>query len=254
REEGDRTNSVTRPNLRTQHPSEKSLVSNPPIMTVDVAASVVADTSFVLVPRAGYEPVHQAIFVDSASMGEADPDVSGPSHPAGTELFMESFYVSSSCAFSKLCNMDYDQLLVEFNVGVARQTCLSSEERLSLKEAEVVEAIRLRGQVSTVEAMEAARVAELNSLKEQTMASRGMKLVVMKCLQSSDYLSALGGTIGRAIDKGMHDGLATSIEHEKAGRGLVDVVANNPFAETNYVSTVNVLRSVEFPLLAQLES
>nr|GFC65691.1 hypothetical protein [Tanacetum cinerariifolium] len=66
--------------------------------------------------------------------------------------------------------MDYDQLLVEFNVGVARQTCLSSEEWLSLKEAEVMEAIRLCGQVSTVEATEAARVAELNSLKEQTMA------------------------------------------------------------------------------------
>nr|GEY84642.1 hypothetical protein [Tanacetum cinerariifolium] len=172
REEGDHKNYVTRPNLRTQHPSEKSLVSNPPIITVDVATSVVADTFFVPVPRADYEPVYQAIFADSTSMGEADPDVSGPSHPVGTELFMESFYVSREVdpeTLHQLRNMDYDQLLVEFNVGVARQTCLSSEGRLSLKEAEVMEAIRLCGQVS-VEATEAARVAELNSLKEQTMA------------------------------------------------------------------------------------
>nr|GEV86692.1 hypothetical protein [Tanacetum cinerariifolium] len=296
REEGGRTKSVTRP----QHPSKRfvvlsdspchsssnaldakvsfvirSFVSDPPIMTVDVATSVVADTSFILVPRAGYELFHQAIFADSASMGEADPDVSGPFHLASTELSMESFYMSQDVdpetlhqvyvpkwnvtndfslddldvcrgvidhlahhvLFSQLRNMEYDQLLVEFNVGVARQTCLSSEvrlwlehklkgrkkfkgkcamqadllkekddeiaslkERLSLKEAEVMEAVCLCGQVSTVEATEAARVVELNIVR---------------------LSFCFGRSLGRAIDKGMHDGLATSIEHGKAGRDVV---------------------------------
>ncbi|GJT20025.1 hypothetical protein Tco_0878731 [Tanacetum coccineum] len=83
---------------------------------------------------------------------------------------------------------------------------------------------------------------------------RGLRLVVMKCLQSPKYRVALGGAIGRAIDKGMQDGLATGIDHGKAGRGLVDVAAYNPFAEANYVSAVKALRVVDFPLLAQLES
>ncbi|GKG10417.1 hypothetical protein Tco_0341817, partial [Tanacetum coccineum] len=31
--------------------------------------------------------------------------------------------------------------------------------------------------------------------------SCGLKLVIMKCLQSFEYLVALGGALGRAIDK-----------------------------------------------------
>ncbi|GKB72198.1 hypothetical protein Tco_0933610 [Tanacetum coccineum] len=82
----------------------------------------------------------------------------------------------------------------------------------------------------------------------------GLRLVVMKCLQSPEYLAALGGAIGRAIYKGIQDGLATGIDHGKAGRGLVDVAAYNPSTEANYVSAVNALRAVDFPLLSQLES
>ncbi|GKE04289.1 hypothetical protein Tco_1396307, partial [Tanacetum coccineum] len=36
--------------------------------------------------------------------------------------------------------------------------------------------------------------------------SRGLKLIVMKCLQSPEYLAALGGAISRAIDIGMQVG------------------------------------------------
>ncbi|GKG54071.1 hypothetical protein Tco_0557594, partial [Tanacetum coccineum] len=97
-----------------------------------------------------------------------------------------------------LHSMDYVQLFVEFNVGAARQTCLSSEVRLrlehelrgrkifegkcamqagwlkerdanianlkaqlSLKEAEAAEAIRLRGQIANNEVVKAVRASEL---------------------------------------------------------------------------------------------
>nr|GEV46746.1 hypothetical protein [Tanacetum cinerariifolium] len=50
--------------------------------------------------------------------------------------------------------------------------------------------------------------------------NRGVKLVVMKCLQSPYYLAALGKAIGRAIDKGMQDRLMARIDHKKAERGL----------------------------------
>nr|GEU55373.1 retrovirus-related Pol polyprotein from transposon TNT 1-94 [Tanacetum cinerariifolium] len=59
------------------------------------------------------------------------------------------------------------------------------------------------------------------------------------------YLVVLGGAIGRAIDKGMQDGLAAGIDHGKARRRLVDVAAYNPSTEANYVFTVNALRVVD---------
>nr|GEV47076.1 hypothetical protein [Tanacetum cinerariifolium] len=82
----------------------------------------------------------------------------------------------------------------------------------------------------------------------------GLGLVVMKCLQSPKYLTALGGVIGRTINKGIHDGLAADIYHGKAGRVLVEVAAYDPATEANYVVAVNALRAVDFPFLAQLAS
>ncbi|GJX75071.1 hypothetical protein Tco_0313666 [Tanacetum coccineum] len=90
--------------------------------------------------------------------------------------------------------------------------------------------------------------------RQRWILNRGLKLAIMKCLQSPEYLTALGGVIGRAIDKGMQDGLAAGIDHGKARRGLVDVSAYNPSAEADYVAAINALRVVDFPLLAQLES
>ncbi|GKB88934.1 hypothetical protein Tco_0961206 [Tanacetum coccineum] len=65
------------------------------------------------------------------------------------------------------------------------------------------------------------------------LLTHGMKLAIVKCLNSSEYLNALGGGISRAIEKGMQDGLAASINHGKAGRSLGDVAALN----TNSPST-----------------
>ncbi|GJS76871.1 hypothetical protein Tco_0726752 [Tanacetum coccineum] len=53
----------------------------------------------------------------------------------------------------------------------------SLKAQLSLKEAEAAEAIRLQGQVAVVEAAEAARIAELNGLKEHAVALGGQLLL-----------------------------------------------------------------------------
>ncbi|GKA20391.1 hypothetical protein Tco_0700380 [Tanacetum coccineum] len=274
--------------------------------------------------------------------------------------------------FTQLRAMDFNQLSTEFNVGAARQSCLGAEVRmqlehvlrggkrlegkcdmqakllkerdtkvanlkaqLSLKEAETAEAIRLRGQIMNVEAAEAAKDDELNSIKASTLEcekdklvdqvfvleadcsglhdevlgymlfkerieemhdaqvkalsdrvagidskllemalyldeefypcflttidgrrwilSHDVKLVIVKCLQSPKYMAALGGAIGRAIDKGMQDRLMAGIKHGKAGRSPNVISAYNPAAEDIYVSAINAL-TMEFPLLAQLES
>ncbi|GJY40214.1 hypothetical protein Tco_0427484 [Tanacetum coccineum] len=49
------------------------------------------------------------------------------------------------------------------------------------------------------------------------LLTRGVKLDVVKCLNSQEYLTDLGFAISRAIEKGMQDGLLASIDHRKAG-------------------------------------
>ncbi|GJR17057.1 hypothetical protein Tco_0965584 [Tanacetum coccineum] len=67
--------------------------------------------------------------------------------------------------------------------------------------------------------------------RRRWILGRGLKLAVIKCLQSPEYLSALGEALGRAIEK---DGLAAGIDHGRAGKGLDDIAAYDPSAEANF--------------------
>ncbi|GKA00635.1 hypothetical protein Tco_0673185 [Tanacetum coccineum] len=82
----------------------------------------------------------------------------------------------------------------------------------------------------------------------------GVKLAIVKCLHSSEYLSALGAAISRAIEKGMQDGLAAGITHGQEGRVLIDIVSFNPFVESDYISALQELQDVNFSLLTELKS
>ncbi|GJT26850.1 hypothetical protein Tco_0907125, partial [Tanacetum coccineum] len=86
------------------------------------------------------------------------------------------------------------------------------------------------------------------------LLTHGIKLLVVKCLNSPEYLTALGIAISRAIEKGMQDGLLADIDHGKAGRSLVDLVSYNPSMEEDYNSALRELREVNFLLLADLKS
>nr|GEV17817.1 hypothetical protein [Tanacetum cinerariifolium] len=186
----------------------KSPILPPYVMTAAIATTAVTGTSSAPVLGAGTEPAIQSIFIyvpkwnvinDSAL---DDPEVC---RSMIDQLALLGF-------FSQLRGMDYDQLFAEFNVGAAHQTCFSAEVRLwsehnfwerkkfkrkcnrqadllnekdaqitnlkahlSLKEAEAAEAIHLRSQVSIVEATEAARISDLDSLKERNLALEGEK-------------------------------------------------------------------------------
>ncbi|GJZ85098.1 hypothetical protein Tco_0650437 [Tanacetum coccineum] len=82
----------------------------------------------------------------------------------------------------------------------------------------------------------------------------GMKLLMAKCLNSTEYMEALGNAFGRAIEKGMQEGLAAGIEHGQAGRCLSDLEAYNPSAEANFNSAVYDLRGLDFLLLRELSA
>ncbi|GKC24747.1 hypothetical protein Tco_1026897 [Tanacetum coccineum] len=86
------------------------------------------------------------------------------------------------------------------------------------------------------------------------LLTHGLKLFITKCLNSSEYLVALGAAISRATEKGMQVGLAAGIEHGKQGRRLEELVAYNPSAEEDYNTALRELRAVEFSLLADLKS
>nr|GEV21830.1 putative transposase (putative), gypsy type [Tanacetum cinerariifolium] len=66
------------------------------------------------------------------------------------------------------------------------------------------------------------------------LLAHGIKLAVIKCLNSQEYLLALGAAISRVIKKRMQDGLSAGIDHGKAGRNPADVVTYNPAAEADY--------------------
>nr|GEY47592.1 hypothetical protein [Tanacetum cinerariifolium] len=152
----------------------------------------------------GPEPVHHTLFANSASTGEAAPNDAGSSHPAGMDPSLDSFFVvqdmdaealqqtyvpkwtvindsavddSDMCRsvvdhlappllFSQLRSMDYDQLLIEFNVGATRQTCLSFKVRLRL-EHELTGKKKFEGKCAVQTGWLKEKDAEITSLKAQ---------------------------------------------------------------------------------------
>ncbi|GKC54987.1 hypothetical protein Tco_1077732 [Tanacetum coccineum] len=426
--EGDLTDSSHHSSTHAVDDEVTSIVRSsmppPSVLTAAVATTIIADVTFASAPRVGTGQVPPSIFRDSTSTSEANQDITGPSHPVGTQLSTDLFFVSQDvdsktlhqiyiskwnvindstlddpdichgvidhlappALFSQLRRKKFeDRCAIQAGWLKERDAEIASlKAQLSLKEAESAEAIRLHSQVAIVEA---ARASEQNGLKERNMALegqvvalefeaatkdselassnthiakltqdlsnlqlscdelsikasslefekdklvdqvsklestcselrdkvssyklfkehieavrdvqvkvlsdrfteldanlmgmalhldeefylrylttlagrrwiliRGLKLVVMKCLQSPEYLASLGGAIGRAIYKGMHVGLAAGIDHGKAERDLTVIAAYDPSVEANYMFVVSALRTVNFPILAQLES
>ncbi|GJX77199.1 hypothetical protein Tco_0324010 [Tanacetum coccineum] len=93
------------------------------------------------------------------------------------------------------------------------------------------------------------RLAEIDG-EMDTNARMGFFSV--KCLNSNEYMEALGHAFGRAIEKGMQEGLAAGIEHGQAGRCLTDLEAYIPSAEDDFNSAIRDLRDLNFPLLQEL--
>ncbi|GJX96011.1 hypothetical protein Tco_0351809 [Tanacetum coccineum] len=75
-------------------------------------------------------------------------------------------------------------------------------------------------------------------VNDKWLLTHGMELAIIKCLNSPEYLSALRATIGKAIEKGMQDGLSVGIAYGKEGRVMTDVAAHNPSVEVDYTSAL----------------
>ncbi|GJW53751.1 hypothetical protein Tco_0097836 [Tanacetum coccineum] len=85
------------------------------------------------------------------------------------------------------------------------------------------------------------------------LLTHGMKLLVVKCLNSNECMEALGHDFGRVIEKRMQEGLAAGIEQGQAGRCLTDLEAYIPSAEDDFNSAICDLRMTDLqPDVSQL--
>nr|GEV28860.1 hypothetical protein [Tanacetum cinerariifolium] len=76
------------------------------------------------------------------------------------------------------------------------------------------------------------------------LLAHGIKLAIAKCLNSLEYLSALGIAVSKAIEKGMQDGLAAGITHGREGRVLTNVAAHNPAAKADYDASIKTVMNI----------
>nr|GEX56954.1 hypothetical protein [Tanacetum cinerariifolium] len=110
----------------------------------------------------------------------------------------------------------------------------------------------LADQVHKLEASSAGLQEKVTVLR--WLLTHDMELAIAKCLNSTEYHSALGAAIGKSIEKGMQEGLSAGITHGTGGRTLTDVVTYNPSVEADYLSALQCLQSVNFPLIMDLKT
>nr|GEV46203.1 hypothetical protein [Tanacetum cinerariifolium] len=177
----------------------------------------------------------------------------------------------------KRLESEYEKQANLLKVGDAEIKSLKAQ--LLLKETEAAKAVHLRTQIEEfqdaqmnivndkVEKLDADLLEMALHLEEifyphllntiagqRWLLTHGLKLAVVKCLNSPEYLSALGAAISRAIEKGVQDGISAGIDHGNAGRSLEDVTAYNPSAEADYTFALQRIHEVDFPLLVELKS
>nr|GEW01749.1 hypothetical protein [Tanacetum cinerariifolium] len=327
REDDNPTNTVTGANLRSTGPAERFVIS-PDSSHHSSTHAFGVEVAYII--RSFSSSWERALLGSREVDSEYFHEVFIPRWNIFNDALLDDLdtsrefvdHLAPSVLFSQICDMDYEQFFIEFNVGNARQVCLNAEVRmrteyhlserkwleleclnqanllkakdddverlkaqLSLKEAEAAKTIPLEteknsldgkndGLVDQVHVLETTccglrerisgyenltdwleefqdaqlkvindKVAKLDAdladmachLEEKfyphlltIISSRrwilahGLKLVLVKCLNSSEYLTALGAAISRAIEKGMQDGLVAGIDHGKERRNLID--------------------------------
>nr|GEZ53694.1 hypothetical protein [Tanacetum cinerariifolium] len=244
----------------------------PPLMIAAIATIVIAGAISASVSGVGTEPVPRSIFRNFASPSIAEVDVVGPSQPVGAETSIDTFLLSYDELSIKAASHEFEKDKRIDQVSTLEGTCYGLRDEvmgytLFKERIEVVQDEQVKFLSDKVDGLDADLIGmSLHSDVEfytrylttivgrRWILSHGLRLMVMKCLQSLEYLTALGGAIGRAIDKGMQGRLVAGIDHGKARKGLAKVGAYNPSIEANYISIISALRALYFLLLAQLES
>nr|GEV39417.1 hypothetical protein [Tanacetum cinerariifolium] len=83
---------------------------------------------------------------------------------------------------------------------------------------------------------------------------RGLRLVVMKCGESTELRQAFADVVSAGIAKGMSEGLKHGVEHRKAKLDLEAIEAYDQEVEAKYITALHALKNLKYPLVDQLES
>ncbi|GKD39209.1 hypothetical protein Tco_1259416, partial [Tanacetum coccineum] len=81
----------------------------------------------------------------------------------------------------------------------------------------------------------------------------GLRLAVMKCVESTELRQAFTNVVSAGIAKGMSEGLKYGVEHGKAGLELTTVEAYDPEANNKDVAALHNLKDLNYLLIDELE-
>nr|GEU77746.1 hypothetical protein [Tanacetum cinerariifolium] len=110
----------------------------------------------------------------------------------------------------------------------------------------------LQEQVSGEEKLKAA-FKEFKRYEDNRVIGRGLRLAIMKCDESLELRQAFADVVSVGIAKGMSEGLRHGVEHRQAQLSLESIEAYDPEAEPKYVTALQELKDLKYPLVDQLE-
>ncbi|GKD82958.1 hypothetical protein Tco_1349797 [Tanacetum coccineum] len=82
----------------------------------------------------------------------------------------------------------------------------------------------------------------------QWVIGHGLRLAVMKCAESTKLRQVFADVMSAGIVKGMSEGLKHGVEHREAKLDLAAIEAYDPEADVKYVSDLQALKDLKFPL------
>ncbi|GKD93876.1 hypothetical protein Tco_1373713 [Tanacetum coccineum] len=81
----------------------------------------------------------------------------------------------------------------------------------------------------------------------------GMRLAVMKCVESIELRQTFANVVFARIAKGISEGLKYGVEHGEAKLDLAAIEAYDPEADTKFTTALQALKDLKYPLVDQLE-
>nr|GEV92574.1 hypothetical protein [Tanacetum cinerariifolium] len=183
--------------------------------------------------------------------------------------------------FSELRHLHNDDFLKQYNINLARQVVIGSQLRLRFKqEAKLLKKSvaqvarkdqRIQARENKIKNLEALLEAETDmkrprrprtqnlarSWKTSALCFRPPK---KRCAKMDAHLDALSIDFDEELYPhmltaiaGMSEGLEYEVEHGKANLDLEAIDAYDPESETKYVTALNALRDLKYPMVDQLK-
>nr|GFC52771.1 hypothetical protein [Tanacetum cinerariifolium] len=139
---------------------------------------------------------------------------------------------------------------------------LSAEVRMRT-EYNIKEKRRLKSVVNDQTKLLKVREKEIGDLRTQLLVKDAETAEAIRLREKGEFdvkaanLAAsvkVRAAIGKAVEKGMQDGLSARITHGAEGRILTDVAAYNTYAEADCLFALQRLQSFNFSLIPELKS